>query len=232
MGLRDSQITNFGNGVTNRDDANLFQASAQLDPTRHHNYMEDFDYFRPLLDWTITEVGAATQLLIDGDGGILQITNAAADNDSSFQQLNIEEFSIEASRKSYFRARFKVSDATESDFVVGLQITDTSPLGVSDGVWFQKDDDDALLDFHHAIGSVQDDELAIFTVLDDTFLTVEWYWDGISRFYFGVNGTPLGFLEPDNAVTTDLTVSFGIQNGEAVAKTMDVDYVFVAKERP
>jgi hypothetical protein len=30
---------------------------------------------------------------------------------------------------------------------------------------------------------------------------------------------------------TELTVSFGIQNGEAVAKTMTVDYIFAAKER-
>jgi hypothetical protein len=29
----------------------------------------------------------------------------------------------------------------------------------------------------------------------------------------------------------DLTPTFAIQNGEAVAKTMTVDYIFVAKER-
>jgi len=30
---------------------------------------------------------------------------------------------------------------------------------------------------------------------------------------------------------TTLTVSFALQNGEAVAKTMTVDYVYVAQER-
>jgi hypothetical protein len=29
----------------------------------------------------------------------------------------------------------------------------------------------------------------------------------------------------------ELTISFGIQNGEAVAKTMSIDYIFVSKER-
>jgi hypothetical protein len=29
----------------------------------------------------------------------------------------------------------------------------------------------------------------------------------------------------------DLTVSFGIQNGEAVAKTMTVDYILAAMDR-
>jgi hypothetical protein len=203
---------------------------AQLDPTRHHNYMEDFDYYLAA-DWVVTEVGVATQVLADADGGVLLITNAAADDNSSFQQKAAECLTIEASRKAYFRARLAVSDATQSDFVAGMQILDTTPLAVSDGVWFQKDDADASLDIHHAIGSVQTDALAIATVVDDVFLTMEWYWDGISRFYYGVDGVPLGFLEPANFVTTELTVSFGIQNGEAVAKNMSVDYMFFAKER-
>ena len=49
--------------------------------------------------------------------------------------------------------------------------------------------------------------------------------------YF-VNGTYTG-----SSVTTnlpddeDMTVTIAIQNGEAAAKTMTVDYVYVAKER-
>ncbi len=230
MSLRDSIITNFGNGLTNRPDSSLFQAMAMLDPTRHHTYMEDFDYYLAA-DWVVTETGAATQLLTDADGGVLQITNAAADNDASFQNKVGESLTIEASRKAYFRSRFALNEVIQSEFVLGMQITDTAPLAVSDGVWFQSDDGDANLDFHHAIGSVQDDELAIATLVDATFLTVEWYWDAISRFYFGVDGVPLGFIEPTNFVTTELTVSFGVQNGEAVSKVMDVDFVFMAKER-
>lgn len=230
MGLRDSQITNFGNGVTNRPDNSLFQAMAQLDPTRHHNYMEDFDYYLAA-DWVVTEVGVATQLLLDGDGGILQITNAGADDNSSFQQKVGESFLIEASRKAYFRARMQLDLVTESDFVMGLQITDTTPLAVTDGIWFQSDDGDASLDIHHAAASVVTEDLAIATLVDATFLTMEWYWDGISRFYYGVDGVPLGFLEPAAFTTVELTPSFGVQNGEAVAKVMDVDYVFAAKER-
>ena len=230
MSLLDALITNLENGVTNRPAGSLFGAMAQLDPTRHHNFMEDFDYYLAA-DWVVTEVGAATQALADADGGALLITNAAADNDSSFQQKVGESFTIETSRKAYFRARLAVSDALESDFLAGLQITDTTPLDAPDGVWFQKDDDDALLDVRHAIGAVVTEDLGIATVVDATFLTMEWYFDGISRIYYGVDGTPLGFLEPANLTAEELTVSFGIQNGEAVAKTMTVDYMFAAKER-
>ena len=230
MGLVAIQNTNFDNGVSNRNAADLFGSMGQLDPTKFHTYMEDFDYYLAA-DWVVTEVGAATQVLADADGGILLLTNAAADDNSTFQNKVGESLTIETGRRAFFRARLSIDDALESDFIAGMQITDTTPLAVSDGVWFQKDDDDTNLDFHHAIGSVQDDELAIATVVTDTFLTMEWMWDGISRFYFGVDGTPLGFIEPTNFVTTELTVSFGIQNGEAAIKTMSMDYMFFAKER-
>ena len=230
MALRDSIITNFGNGVTNRGDADLFQAMAMLDPTRHHTYMEDFDYYLAA-DWVVTEVGVATQVLTDVDGGVLLITNAAADNDSSFSNKVGEAWTIEASRKAYFRARLAISEVIQSEFVAGLQDLDTTPLAASDGIWFQSDDGDANLDIHAAIGGIVTEDLALAPLVDATFLSMEWYWDGLSRFYYGVNGTPLGFLEPANPVVTELTVSFGVQNGEAVAKTMSLDYIFAAKER-
>jgi hypothetical protein len=43
-----------------------------------------------------------------------------------------------------------------------------------------------------------------------------------------VKGTSVTTNLPDDE---DMTVSIALQNGEAVAKTMTVDYVFVAKER-
>jgi hypothetical protein len=49
--------------------------------------------------------------------------------------------------------------------------------------------------------------------------------------YF-VNGLLGGSLATTNLPDDeDLTVTFAIQNGEAVAKTMTVDYIYVAKER-
>jgi hypothetical protein len=54
----------------------------------------------------------------------------------------------------------------------------------------------------------------------------------VSSIQYFVNGVIGG-----SSVTTnlpddeDMTVSFAIQNGEAVAKTMTVDYIFAAKER-
>ena len=73
---------------------------------------------------------------------------------------------------------------------------------------------------------------SIATLADDTFIELGWYYDGLGNLYWDVNHTVSGSLSvaaylPD-AITT---VSFAIQNGEGVAKTMTVDYVAVFKER-
>lgn len=207
-----------------------------FDKTDNHEYFNDFDRY-VAAEWTITttEAGAgdATEALANVDGGCLLLTNDAADNDCDFLQKIGESFKFEVGKRLYFEARFKVSDATQSDFIMGLQITDTSPLAVTDGIFFQKDDGDANLDFHVVKDSTATDSTAIATVANDTFMTVAFYYDGTgSKFDVLVNDVvvaqPVLTNVPDDE---ELTISFGIQNGEAVAKTMTIDYVFVSKAR-
>ena len=204
-----------------------------MNPLDFSEYMDDFQKY-VAADWTVTEVGVATQALADEAFGALLVTNAAADNDSSFSQLVGESFKYVNGKRLHFAARFKVSDATESDFIMGLQITDTTPLAVTDGIWFGKDDGDALLDFHVAKDSTQSDATGIHTMVDDTYVTVEFYYDGSTagRFQYFVNGVRLGAVALTNAPDDEeLTLSFGIQNGEAVAKTMTLDYIRAVVER-
>jgi hypothetical protein len=225
--------TSFPNGVGTRKDPHPFQNLPFPDPTKFHTFFEDFDYF-VAANWTITETQAgATQALTDGDGGLLLLTNSAADNDIVSLQKVGESFRFATNKRLFFSARLQVSDATQSDFVVGLVITDTTPLDVTDGVFFQKDDGDALLDFYSEKNNTQTSELGIATVVAATFLTMEFYWDGVSKIYYGTDGVVRGFIEPSTNLPDDedLTVTFAIQNGEAVAKTMTVDYIFAAKER-
>ena len=85
----------FTNGVTNVASDKPMGQLLIPDPTSVHTFLEDFDVYTAA-DWTVTEVGVATQALADGDGGQLLITNAAADDDSSSQQLTKEIFTLEA----------------------------------------------------------------------------------------------------------------------------------------
>ena len=224
--------TRFPNGVTNVGEQSLFGQLGQPAATNFHTYFEDFDYYTAG-DWTVTETDSgATQALTDGDGGLLLITNTAADNDLVSLQKKGESFRFATGKALFFEARFKVSDATQSDVVIGLQITDTTPLDVSDGVFFIKADGAATVNFLVEKNNTATTASSIATMANDTYIRLGFYYDGSSAVQYFVNGTYTG-----SSVTTnlpddeDMTVTIAIQNGEAAAKTMTVDYVYVAKER-
>jgi hypothetical protein len=210
----------------------LFAELGQPAATLYHTYFEDFDYYTAA-DWTVTETDAgATQALADGDGGLLLITNTAADNDLVSLQKKGESFRFASGKPLFFEARFKVSDATQSDVVIGLQITDTTPLDVTDGVFFIKADGAATVNFLVEKNNTATTASAVATMADDTYIRLGFYYDGVSAVQYFVNGSIAG-----SSVTTnlpddeDMTITIAIQNGEAAAKTMTVDYVYVAKER-
>ena len=68
---------------------------------------------------------------------------------------------------------------------------------------------------------------------DDTFITVAWYVDpNTSLVYYSINhAEPVGVANTNVPNDEELTVSFGIQNGEAAAQTMTIDYVTAMVER-
>ena len=233
MGFVNIQNTNFENGVINRNAADLFGSMEQLDPTRYHTYWEDFDYFTAA-DFTITGAGAGTQALADVDGGVLRLTTAGADDDAELLQKNGEGFTVVASQnnKMYFRARLSVDDATESDLGVGL--ADAPPIPApTNGILFVKDDDDTDLDILVRSGGATVASATAIATVTTSFFTCEWYWDGIDRVYYGVDGTPLGFLDLNglSLPAGELTPTFGVQAGQAAALVGDFDYIMAAKQR-
>jgi hypothetical protein len=202
----------------------------------YHEYFNDFDSYTAG-DWTITttEAGAgdATEAISNATNGVLLITNDAADNDADFFQFAKETWKFVSGKRLFFEVRFKTSDATQSDLVFGLQITDTSPLAVTDGIYFRKDDGDANIDFVVVKDSTATTQTAATTLSDDTWTTLTFHYDGsgsdIEIFKDGVSiGASVLTNVPDDE---ELTISFGIQNGEAVAKTLSIDYIHVLQER-
>lgn len=236
----------FPGGVTN---ATASGAAYQLgipDPTSWHQFLDDFDNYNAT-HWVITTTeagaGSATEAVADADGGVLVITNDAADNDLDFFQWSgvdntagAETFTFTSGKKLFFKARWKVSDATEADYFVGLHILDTTPVGasapaVSDGVLFYSADGSAALDFYHYASSSATSSTGISTVTSDTYLVTAFYYDGGTKIEAFVNDVKVATITPGTLVSTELAVSFGIQNGAAAAKVMSIDFVYVAKER-
>jgi hypothetical protein len=233
--MANNTVTRFPAGMTNVSESNLFADLRNSDQTIYHTYFNDFDTY-VAGDWVVTETDAgATQALTAGDGGLLLITNTAADNDLVALQKTPAAFTFETGKKAFFRTRFKVSDATQSDVVIGLQVVDTTPLDVTDGIYFLKADDAATVNIicrkNASTGSTS--ATAIATLADDTFVTLGFYWDGIDTVQYEVNGVVTGSLTSAATYLPDAacTVSFAIQNGAAAAKTMTVDYIFAGKER-
>lgn len=227
MGLVNIQMTNFDNGVNNRNAGDLFGSMAQLDPTRFHSYMEDFDYYTAG-DWTLVSTGSLGLHTIDG-GGVRLTTGAVATNEESLLKTT-PGFEILQGQPTYFRAKIAVDEATECNINVGL--ADSAALAPNNCIQFRKDTADVDMDVLVRSGSADIDvDTAVATIADDVSFTVEFYWDGQDRVYYGMSGTPLGFLDVATLPVGPLTPTLSVFAGAAGAVTLDLDYFFAATER-
>jgi hypothetical protein len=181
--------------------------------------------------WTVTLVeaggGESTVALTDGAGGLLLITTDANENDGVNMQVTKEAFKLASDKPCYFGVRFKISGATESDFIVGLCITDTTLLGgMTDGVYFRKVDGSTAVNFVLEKNSTETTG-QVHTAVADTFVTLEFYFDGtnIDAYVDGVVQTRLAMTNlPDDE---ELTPSIHFLTGAAAAITMTVDWIKV-----
>lgn len=233
-----NEVTRFPGGVGNRSVSHMMGDLPFPDPTAWHVFFDDFDKY-VAADWVVTETQAgATQALTAGDGGLLLLTNTTADDDQNTIAKTPAAFTMEATKKAAFRARFKINEVTQSDFIVGLVVVDTAlpSAGRTDGIYFSSDDGDANLDFTVRTNATTgaNNATAIATLANDTFLTVDWFYDGAGTVFYGVNGVLLGRLSASSTYLPDaaLTVTFALQQGEPTnAKSATIDYLFAAKER-
>ncbi len=235
-----TSTTNLPNGVTNADSNSAMGTLTQLDPTKLHTYFNDFNSYNAA-DWVVTTVeagtGSATEEIGDEAGGLLEITTDDADNDSTFLQLAKETFKFVSGKKLHFKAQFTTiaggSSFVLGGFVIGLQIRDTTPLDVSDGVYFQKNVGGSnQLTFKIVKVSVASTEtLSEFHAASKT-IEVAFIYDGRSEVQYWVDNIKIGTLDTTNLPDDEeLTISFGFENGDANQRTMSFDYIYVANER-
>lgn len=229
--VNDYKLTNLENGLsTNKRQQNLGRYGLP-DPTQWHTYFNDFDVFTAA-EWVITETqGGATQAVTDEDGGVLVLTNTAADDDLNAIQLTNETFTFTSGKKAFFKCRFKLNEAIQSDLIVGLQITDATPLDVTDGVFFSKIDGSTSINLFVEKDNTNT-QTSVGTLVDDTYIELGFFYNGDAS----IQAFIAGELVASSAVTNlpddeELTISFAVQNGEASAKNLSIDYVLVAKER-
>lgn len=223
----------FPNGVTNVGRSADTYMLPFLDPTEWHVYFNDFD--DDLVSWTetATSVGTGTSAaaIADADGGILRITTAANDNDGLFIESQGESFLIEDGKKAYIKARFALGDATQSDFIIGLHSTDTTPQDATLRFLFESVDGSAALYFNVDDNTTDADSSTVATLADDTFVVVAAYWDGKGNIELFLNGSKITTMTNVSVPAAEMAIGIGYLNGAAGAETTDIDYILVAKER-
>jgi len=207
--------------------------------TGYAEYFNDFlsasDYAAGNFTITTVEAGAssATEAVSTAfAGGALVLTNDSADNDADWLQTVGESFSFTLGKSTEFEIRFKLSDVTNTDFIAGLQITDTTPMAVTDGVFFRKAEDDTYPDLVVCKNSVESVVALPDPLVDDTLVTLNFYYDGTDSVQAAVNGVRVASLPITNLPDDELlAISFGFANGSAVAHVLTVDYIRAVLER-
>ncbi len=212
------------------------------DPTKVFTYWNDFDNY-VAGDWTVTAVGASTAAMTDGAFGRLLLTTAGAENDGVQLQKVGEAFLPIAGKKMWFKTKFQISDATESDFLFGIAVTDTAAIaaagdGVTDGIFFQKDDGSTSVTLYCQKDTTtgQTSAASVATIVAATDIELGFEFDGVSAIKYFVDGVHKGTLSLTTSPAaflpdTETRVTMAFLTGAAAAKTASVDYIFAAIER-
>jgi hypothetical protein len=185
-------------------------------------------------EWTVTLVEAggddSTVILTGVRGGELLLSTDANEDDGISMQLTGESFGFDGQYPLYFGIKFKVDEATQSDFLVGLAITDVAMLGgVTDGIYFRKVDATTAVNFVLEKDSVET-TTSIDVCVADVYVTYEFYYDGAFVWVY-VDGDLVATFTAANEANLPndevLTLSMEFLTGDAVAQDMTVDWLRV-----
>ena len=227
--------THFTNGVSDVVTGNPLYELGVLDPTKYHTYWDDFDTTPIAAQWTLTatSAGSGTSAITvpDADGGLARITTAANENDGIYAEWISETFKLESGKKTWMKCRISVGDAIQSDWLVGLHSTDTTPHDATLRYIFESVDGAAAVYFNNDNNTTDSDSGTLHTMVDDTFVTLAAYYDGGTTIQLFVDEAPVATMTSITVPAAEMAVGFGYINGAAGAETTDVDYILVVKER-
>ena len=227
-------VTHF-TGITNASRGSALHGMGQMDPTKYLTFWDDFIHEPLSTEWTITATsgGTGTSAIStpDVNGGIARITTAADEDDGIFAQTIGEVFLLESTKKTWMKTRISVGDAIQSDLIVGLHSTDTTPQDATMRFLFESVDGAAAVYFNNDDNTTDSDSSTVATLEDDTFVTLGAYYDGITTIKLYADDVLQDTMTSITIPGAEMAVGFGYLNGAAGAETTDIDYIFVAKER-
>ena len=177
---------------------------------------------------TLVAVGLGSALAVgDEVPGCLEITTGATENDGYSFQLLGEPFKLASKKPCYFGIKLKIGDATQTDFIAGLCITDTALLGgLTDGAYFRKVDGSTTVNFVLEKDSGETTGTA-HTLGNDTFVTLEFYFDGTNVDFFVDGVLKTRVVQTNLPDDEELTPSLEFLTGEGNSNIMTVEWARV-----
>ncbi|MBT4085509.1 MAG: hypothetical protein HOE83_17120 [Alphaproteobacteria bacterium] len=227
--------THFTNGISDTAPGDPLYEMGQLDPTNYLTFWDDFIDEPFATEWTITAVSAGTGTSAistpDTHGGMALITSADAENDGIWAQKIAETFLMASGKKTWIKTRLSISDATQSDWIVGLHSTSTTPLAATMRFLFKSEDGAATVEFNNDNNTTDSDSDTVATMSDATFVTLGAYYDGVTSIKLYADGVLITTMTGITVPAAEMAVGFGAINGSASVETTNVDYILVAQER-
>ena len=232
----------------------LFSNASAFENLKMSMWPDQFTYFddfnQGALDathnWTIVKDSSATAAVVaDSLNGEVNLTSAnTTDNDGASIQAKQESFALPttAGNKLYFETRVKISDATQTDFLVGFTETfATNPenaLLSSNVIGFVKVDGSAIVKGTTESGDTQ--TLVEFadttksTMENDTYVIlglVATKNDSTNKVQFYINRNLVG-TSTTNIPTANMKVMAMSVSGDATGqKVTTIDYIMAAQDR-
>jgi hypothetical protein len=236
--------TNFPGGQTNVSPDATFGSYTGDDLSDCHELFDDFNGVSvgtTATSWLATKVGTTPTVVASStEGGAALITTSTGASDSCFLQwlgMNASavaaNFNLSLGNRAWFKTRLQTDNATLAGLIFGMYSTNTTPMtSVADGFYFKKTAGAATVDFTTVIGSTAKTSSAVATMVDATWITLGFYWDGAGTVSLFANDIKVGGQVNVSPTTAQLALGFGIQNSTGVARTMTVDYIYAAAGRP
>lgn len=238
-----AQPTRFPGGTTNVIKQATFGYYPYFDELKSHRLQTDFDSYAST-NYTITKTGTGTNALVAGDGGLLAITNSAASGDLQELQTPVATFSYTPGQRLVFKSLLAIDDATNAEFFIGLQNTNTDATAPTNGTYFHKASGSTNIDFVTVSASTTTTIAAVATMVAAVNTSFGFLYDGKGEIKIYINevqvndqptiAAPLGYTlsNPVSALPVgNLALTVMVKNGTAAARTLTWDGYEVLKER-
>ncbi|HUU11206.1 MAG TPA: capsid cement protein [Phycisphaerae bacterium] len=187
-----------------------------------------------------------TIAVTDGAGGVLSIATGATDENESYVSSMTEAFLFSTTKRLFFEARVKLTEAATDDANIIVGLSDTvaanslvdagaGPMASYDGVTWSKVDGGVVWTFETSNAGTQ-----VTTASAGAFASATWYKlgflydynDGVTALVTpildGVAGTAKNLVI---AGLAEMHILLGAKAGGSNAETLLVDYVHVITER-